>query len=122
MNENMEQGKTQGASTQPMAGENGGTQAQGQQRQFVCTGDCLNCFPNQRQYCAAQKGYDNQRLLLEMRSSMMAMAATIEELKAKYSDAQVFAPAQGIQQDLFPEEPAKKAQEEDGAKNRSSQK
>jgi hypothetical protein len=93
----MAQEKTQGASTQPMAGENGGTQAQGQQQQFVCTGDCLNCHPNQRQYCSAQKGYDNQRLLLEMRGSMMAMAAAIEELKAKISEAekaeaQVFAP------------------------------
>ena len=72
-------------------------QNNGQKQQFVCTGDCLNCFPNQRQYCAAQKGYDNQRLLLEMRETMTAMAATIEALKSKISEAekaeaQVFAP------------------------------
>ena len=71
-----------------------------QQQQFVCTGDCLNCHPNQRQYCAAQKGYDNLRLLLEMRETIVAMAAVIEELKANISelrnaDAQVFAPTQG---------------------------
>ena len=100
-----------------------------QQQQFVCTGNCLNCHTNQRQYCAAQKGYDNLRLLLEMRESMTAMAAVIEELKATISemrnaDAQVFAPSQGSQQDLFQDETAKKekAQEEDGAENRSSKK
>lgn len=70
-----------------------------QRQQFVCTGDCLNCHPNQRQYCAAQKGYDNQRLLLEMRESLSAMATTIEELKIKHTEAesaeaQVFAPVQ----------------------------
>ena len=83
-------------------------QNNGQQQQFVCTGDCLNCHPNQRQYCAAQKGYDNQRLLLEMRESMTAMAAAIKEMKANISemrnaDAQVFAPSGDAEQ-----EPAKK--------------
>lgn len=45
-------------------------------RQFKCTGDCIKCQPLQRQYCAAQKGHDNQRLL-------MALTSSIEELKAK---------------------------------------
>lgn len=73
---------------------------QNEKQQFKCSGDCLKCSRVQREYCAAQKAYDNQQLLLEMQE-------TVEELKVKISaiqdnEALVFDP---------------NAQEGDGAEN-----
>lgn len=48
---------------------------QQEQKQFQCTGDCLNCIPVQRQYCAAQNAYNNMRTLERIEQRM----ATIEE-------------------------------------------
>lgn len=48
---------------------------QEQKQQFQCTGDCLNCIPVQRQYCAAQNAYNNMRALERIERRM----ATIEE-------------------------------------------
>jgi len=71
---------------------------QNQEQQFRCTGDCINCNRAQREYCGAQKGYDNQRLLLEMQKTLAAMSGTVEELKHKVSaiqdnEAMVFDPS-----------------------------
>ncbi len=70
---------------------------QNQEQQFHCTGDCINCNRAQREYCGAQKGYDNWRLLLEMQKTLTAMSGTVEELKHKVAaiqdnEAMVFAP------------------------------
>lgn len=70
---------------------------QNHEQQFRCTGDCINCNRAQREYCGAQKGYDNQRLLLEMQKTLAVMSGTVEELKHKVAsiqdnEAMVFAP------------------------------
>ena len=70
---------------------------QNQEQQFRCTGDCINCNRAQREYCGAQKGYDNQQLLLEMQKTLAAMSGTVEELKHKVAaiqdnEAMVFDP------------------------------
>ena len=72
--------------------------------QFRCSGDCLKCSRVQREYCSAQKAYDNQQLLLSIQE-------TVEELKEKVSaiqdnEALVFDPD---------------AQEGDGAENSAPQ-
>lgn len=68
-----------------------------QQQQFRCTGDCLNCSRVQREYCGAQKGYDNQRLLVEMKNSLSAISGAVEDLRQKIAaiqdnEAMVFDP------------------------------
>lgn len=70
---------------------------QNQEQQFRCTGDCINCNRAQREYCGAQKGYDNWLLLLEMQKTLAAMSGTVEELKHKVAaiqdnEAMVFDP------------------------------
>lgn len=76
---------------------------QEQKQQFKCTGDCLNCHRVQREYCASQKAYDNQRLLLEMQESIKSLSGSVEELKIKVSaiqdnEAMVFDPNKDIAQ------------------------
>ena len=71
---------------------------QNQEQQFRCTGDCINCNRAQREYCGAQKGYDNWILLLEMQKTLAAMSGTVEELKHKVAaiqdnEAMVFDPS-----------------------------
>lgn len=70
---------------------------QNQEQQFRCTGDCINCNRAQREYCGAQKGYDNQQLLMEMQKTLAAMSGAIDELKHKVAaiqdnEAMVFDP------------------------------
>lgn len=55
--------------------------AQQEQQQFQCTGDCLNCIPVQRQYCAAQNAYNNMRALERIEQHI----ATIEQHYAEIS-------------------------------------
>ena len=67
------------------------------QNQFKCTGNCLNCKPVQRQYCASQHAYNTMRMMQVMEESLKAMAGTVEELKTKItaiqdSEALVFDP------------------------------
>ena len=62
-----------------------------EQNQFKCTGDCLKCTIVQRQYCAAQKAYDNQRLLVELTSAVADLKAKIEAIQD--NEAHVFNPA-----------------------------
>lgn len=71
---------------------------QNQEQQFRCTGDCIKCNRAQREYCGAQKGYDNWLLLLEMQKTLSAMSGTVEELKHKVAaiqdnEAMVFDPS-----------------------------
>lgn len=53
-----------------------------EQGQFRCTGDCLQCSRVQREYCGAQKGYDNQKLLVEMREQINNLTKRIEAMQS----------------------------------------
>lgn len=73
-------------------------------QQFQCTGNCLNCIPNQRAYCASQHAYSNMRVLdkvmetlTEMREQISAMQGEVKEMAARieaiqYSDGDIFDP------------------------------
>jgi hypothetical protein len=86
--------------------------------QFRCTGDCTQCIPVQRQYCAAQKGYDNQRLLMDLQEAVSTLTETVGGLNVKLAaiqdnEAFVFNPEEKEKSEI-PINP--KAQEGDGAK------
>ena len=86
---------------------------------FQCSGNCLNCLPAQRQYCASQHAYSNMKVLDKMmevlgkmQEDMTAMQVTVNEMAAKIeaiqnSEAVVFAP--NGEGELFPKEFAKDA-------------
>ena len=59
-----------------------------EQIQFQCTGDCLKCFPAQRQYCAAQHAYSSMLMLRTMQDSLNVMRGTVEELREKINAIQ----------------------------------
>lgn len=61
--------------------------AQGNQ-QFRCSGDCIQCNPMQRQYCASQFAFQNRKTLEAMQESIVAMQCTIDELKTKIESIQ----------------------------------
>ena len=73
---------------------------------FKCTGNCLNCIPAQRAYCASQHAYSNMKVLdvmmgivNGMNENIDKMKGTIEELKVKIeaiqnSEATVFDPTE----------------------------
>ena len=50
---------------------------------FKCSGDCLKCHPNQRQYCASQFTYNSMRMIEDVQKSLITMQGTIEEMKLK---------------------------------------
>ena len=95
---------------------------QNNQPQFKCPGNCLQCLPAQRQYCASQHAYSNMKVLdkimetlLGMKSQMDAMQGTVGELSAKIEaiqngEAAVFDP--NGEGELFPKEFAKDAGDE----------
>lgn len=90
---------------------------QNQEQQFRCTGDCINCNRAQREYCGAQKGYDNHQLLLEMQKSLVAMSGTVDELKHKIaaiqdSESMVFDPNEDV--DVATQQHTDQSQEGDG--------
>lgn len=58
------------------------------QNQFKCTGNCLNCLPAQRAYCASQHAYSNMKVLdmmmkeiLSIKEEMNSISQSIEELQ-----------------------------------------
>lgn len=68
-----------------------------QKQEFKCSGDCLKCPRVQREYCAAQKGYDNQRLLLALQEAVSDMQDCVYALEEKIAaiqdnEAMVFDP------------------------------
>ena len=75
------------------------------QQQFKCSGDCTKCHQVQRQYCAAQKGYDNQQLLLSLIGEVKELAAKVNAIQS--NEALVFNPNEA-------EEPTDISQEGDG--------
>ena len=92
---------------------------QNNQQQFKCPGNCLQCLPAQRQYCASQHAYSNMKVLdkimealLCMKSQIETMQGTVAELSAKIEaiqngEAAVFDP--NGDGEIFPKEFAKDA-------------
>ena len=88
-----------------------------QQPQFKCPGNCLQCLPAQRQYCASQHAYSNMKVLdkimetlLGMKNQVDAMQGTIGEMSEKIEaiqngEASVFAP--NGEGEIFPKDSAK---------------
>ena len=74
------------------------------QNQFKCSGNCLNCLPAQRAYCASQHAYSNMKvldMLMEvlgkMQEDIAAMQGNVSELAAKIeaiqnNEANIFDP------------------------------
>lgn len=82
--------------------------AQESQNQFKCSGNCLNCLPAQRTYCASQHAYSNMKVLDTMMGLIIEMKGTTEELKAKVeamqnNEAMLFDPTE--EKSEFPENP-----------------
>lgn len=77
---------------------------QNEKQQFKCPGDCLKCSRAQREYCAAQKAYDNQQLLLAMQDTLDELRDNISAIQD--NEALVFDP---------------NAQDGDGAENSAPQ-
>ena len=87
------------------------------QQNFRCPGNCLQCLPAQRQYCASQHAYSNMKvldrmmeMLLGLKGQIEAMQGSIGELSAKIEaiqngEAAVFDPSG--EGELFPKEFAK---------------
>lgn len=87
-------------------------------QKFQCSGNCLNCAPAQRAYCASQHAYSNMKVLDKMmetlnkiQEDMAVMQGTVQEMAAKIeaiqnSEATVFDPSG--EAELFPKEFAKK--------------
>ena len=53
------------------------------EQNFKCSGDCLKCHPNQRQYCASQFTYNSMRMIEDVQKSLISMQGTIEDMKLK---------------------------------------
>ena len=95
---------------------------QNNQQQFKCPGNCLQCLPAQRQYCASQHAYSNMKVLdkimetlLGMKTKIDTMQGTVAELSAKIDaiqngEAAVFDP--NGEGELFHKEFAKAAGDE----------
>lgn len=64
---------------------------------FKCSGDCLKCHPNQRQYCASQFTYNSMRMLEDFIGDFKKLVGTVDELKVKIeaiqgNEASIFDP------------------------------
>ena len=53
-----------------------------QSTKFKCTGNCLNCLPAQRAYCAAQHSYSNMKVLDKLMEEIVAVRAEITALRS----------------------------------------
>lgn len=69
---------------------------------FKCTGNCLNCLPAQRAYCASQHAYSNMKVLdgmmgivMELKDSVSALGVKIEALQN--NEAMLFDPSEDKQ-------------------------
>lgn len=73
--------------------------AENQQKQFICTGKCIECPVWQRNYCACKHAYETMRMVQSIEETVNAMYCSIEEMKTKIaaiqdSEAMVFDPHQ----------------------------
>lgn len=69
-----------------------------EQNQFKCTGNCLNCMPAQRGYCASQHAYSNMKVLDAMMDMMVAMQGDMKQMAQKIeamqnNEAAIFDPS-----------------------------
>ena len=48
-----------------------------------CSGNCLNCLPAQRAYCASQHAYSNMKVLDNMMMLMIDMQGRIKAMEEK---------------------------------------
>ena len=68
------------------------------EQNFKCTGNCLNCLPAQRQYCASQHAYSNMKVLDTMMGAILELKKDVSEMKAKIeaiqnNEAMIFDPS-----------------------------
>ena len=59
---------------------------QNNQSQFRCPGNCLQCLPAQRQYCASQHAYSNMMVLDKVMETLTAMKAQIETMQGSVNE------------------------------------
>ena len=83
---------------------------------FKCSGNCLNCQPAQRAYCASQHAYSNMRVLDSLMEIVLGMQSDVKVLKEKIeaiqsNEALVFDPNKEEKSEI-PNNPI--AQEGDG--------
>ena len=50
---------------------------------FKCSGNCLNCSPAQRTYCASQHAYSNMKVLDTMMGAILELKGEVAEIKTK---------------------------------------
>lgn len=50
---------------------------------FRCSGNCLNCSPAQRTYCASQHAYSNMKVLDTMMETILELKGDVSEMKLK---------------------------------------
>ena len=50
---------------------------------FKCSGNCLNCLPAQRTYCASQPAYSNMKVLDTVMGAILELKSDVSEMKAK---------------------------------------
>ena len=58
-------------------------------QQFQCSGNCLNCQPAQRQYCASQHSYSNMKVLdnmMELLKKMQKKTQKIQKIRKALSN------------------------------------
>lgn len=68
-----------------------------EQNQFKCSGNCLNCQPAQRAYCASQHAYSNMKVLDQMMGIVLGMQGEIKTISEKIeaiqnNEANIFDP------------------------------
>ena len=64
---------------------------------FKCLGNCLQCLPAQRAYCASQHAYSNMKVLDQMMGIVLGLQGDMKVLKEKIeaiqnNEATVFDP------------------------------
>lgn len=67
------------------------------EQKFQCSGNCLNCMPAQRTYCASQHALSNMKVLDTMMGIVMSMQGDIKSLSEKIealqnNEADIFDP------------------------------
>ena len=74
-------------------------------KNYKCSGNCLNCTPAQRAYCASQHAYSNMQVLDTMMGIVLGLKESVDEMKIKIealqdNEATLFDPT--IEEELTP--------------------
>ena len=84
-----------------MAQENNNPTQQ-QAPKFACSGNCLNCNPQQRTYCASQHALSNMRVLDKVMETLTSIREEIDVLKGEVKEmAQKIEAIQQGEADIF---------------------